>query len=104
MTDDLRTRIADCCGVTSVDLSDSDWYAVADAVIRELGWRQEFSVKYTPEGCTPPLTKLYEWSCGHERITERRDQAEFDAKSFYENEPEELPNVVSRYVTEWTVS
>ena len=34
--DDLRTRIADCCGVTSVDLTDSDRYAVADAVIREL--------------------------------------------------------------------
>ena len=33
---DLRTRIADCCGVTSVDLTDSDRYAVADAVIREL--------------------------------------------------------------------
>ena len=32
----VRTRIADCCGVTSVDLSDSDRYAVADAVIREL--------------------------------------------------------------------
>lgn len=41
MPDDLRTRIADCCGVTSVDLTDSDRYAVADAVIRELGMREE---------------------------------------------------------------
>ena len=36
MADNLRTRIADCCGVTSVDLTDSDRYAVADAVIAEL--------------------------------------------------------------------
>lgn len=107
MPDALRTRIAAALkSYGLVDqygdpLPDEELFDLADAVIRELKLRQEYSVEYTPDGCSPPIKQLYEWSCGHERVTEHRDQAEFDAKSFYEEEPEEQPNVVSRYVTEW---
>lgn len=82
---------------------DSHREHVADAVIAALGLRQEFSVEYTPEGEYPPQRQRCEWSCGHERVTIHRDEAEFDAKSFYEDEPEEKPQVVTRYVTEWEV-
>jgi hypothetical protein len=73
---------------------------VADAVIAELGLRQEWSVEYTPSGEWPRMPQRYEWSCGHERTTEHREQAQFDAASFSQ-EPGEQAHPVSRYVTDW---
>ena len=123
MSDDLRAQIAmiqrahvfcivECsCGyvIDSIHPSSPDWKTdaeadwadhVADAVIRELALRQEWSVEYTPGGESPPMPQLYEWSCGHERITEHREQAQFDAATFTE-EPDERAHPVSRYVTDW---
>ena len=95
--DDEGNDLPELIGLdTSIDPA-----VMADAVIEALGLQQEYTVEYTVDGCTPPLRQRYEWSCGHERITEHRDQAQWDAKSFAEKEPDEKPSVVTRYVTEW---
>jgi hypothetical protein len=102
MSDNLRDRIAAVIdGVWQSGYPDAPADALADAVIEALKLKQEYTVEYTVDGCTPPVRQHYEWSCGHERITEHRDQAQWDANSFAEEEPDEKPSVVTRYVTEW---
>lgn len=103
-SDNLRDRIA-----AVIEKERNQWAGgdaasevLADAVIEALKLTQEYTVEYTVDGCTPPVRQHYEWSCGHERITEHRDQAQWDANSFAEEEPDEKPGVVTRYVTEWT--
>lgn len=104
MTDPLRDRIAAAIYKDNgFGWSKYMCEEAADAVIIELGLRQEYTVEYTVDGCTPLVRQHYEWSCGHERITDHRDQAQYDANSFAEEEPDEEPSVVTRYVTEWTV-
>lgn len=104
MTDNLRDRILHVLINNTPPkylAMPEDLSNLVTALIRELKWRQEYSVEYTPKGCSPPINQLYQWSCGHERITNNRDAALWDATSFYGEEPGELPHVVTRYVTEW---
>ncbi len=105
MSDNLRDRIAAILSSKEVVL-DGDYinrecaWLLADAVIAEMGLRQEWSVEYTPSGEWPRMPQRYEWSCGHERTTEHRDQSQFDAASFSQ-EPGEQAHPVSRYITDW---
>lgn len=100
MTDDLRTRIA-CvlAGITPNNTPKPEYFEMADAVIAEL--RQEWCVKYTyaPRFTNRILDSCDE--CGEPCIHDQESAAALMDK-LNKRDRRFKPELVTRYVTEWT--
>ena len=105
MSDALRDKIAaalrarDEAATPGIDPYDD----LADAVIRELGWRREWSISRLDTDFNPPRTAIWETTSGYIRTFEDRDRecvAEAAAAQAADY-PEDQPQVVVRYVTSW---